>query len=97
MTMAGLNELNIVIQNIVISIGFVSTLLSRLNAKLPVSLEYIIGGGKLLSVNCRCRGCFVLVNKCKTMQIRPASTAIPVETPNSDRELAEVSVDMSEK
>lgn len=31
------------------------------------------------------------------MQIRPASTAIPVETPNSDRELAEVSVDMSEK
>lgn len=64
------------------------------NGELPVSLEYIIGGGKLLSLKCRCRGCFVFVNKCKTMQIRPPSTNIPVETPKSVGK-SEVKVDIS--
>lgn len=61
----------------------------------PVSLEYIIGGGKLLSLKCRCRGYLVLVNKCKTIQMRPANTAMPVETP-SNVGRSEVSVDRSE-
>lgn len=54
-----------------------------LHIHIPVSLEYIIGGGKLLSVNCRCRGYFVLLNKCNTIQIKPPKTAIPVETPSN--------------
>lgn len=62
--------------------------------QLPVSLEYMIGGGKLLSVKCRCRGYFVLLNKCKTIQMRPANTAIPVDTPNSVGK-SDVNVDIS--
>lgn len=49
----------------------------------PVSLEYIIGGAKFASAKFRCLGYFVLLNKCNTIQIRPASTAIPVVTPNN--------------
>lgn len=63
---------------------------------LPVSLEYMIGGGKLLSLKCRCRGYLVLVNKCNTIQIKPAKTAIPVETPKNVGR-SEVSVDMSKQ
>lgn len=62
--------------------------------ELPVSLEYMIGGGKLLSLKCRCLGYLVLLNKCRTKQMSPAKTAIPVETPNSVGK-SDVSVDMS--
>lgn len=50
---------------------------------LPVSLEYIIGGAKLASAKLRCLGYFVLLNKCNTIQMRPANTAIPDVTPKS--------------
>lgn len=50
---------------------------------LPVSLEYIIGGGKLASPKLRCLGYLVLLNRCNTMQIRPASTPMPTHTPSS--------------
>jgi len=42
-----------------------------------------MGGGILASAKFRCLGYFVLLNKCNTIHIRPASTAIPVETPNN--------------
>lgn len=48
---------------------------------LPVSLANIIGGPLWASAKCRVRGYFVLLNKCRTMQMRPARTAIPVVTP----------------
>lgn len=47
---------------------------------LPVSLEYNIGGGKFELLKFRCRGYFVLLNKCKTKQMRLANTAMPVVT-----------------
>lgn len=74
---------------------FISNSNKKCPPELPVSLEYMIKfDGKLLSVNCRCRGYLVLVNRCNTMQMRPAKTAIPVETPRSVGR-SEVSVDMS--
>lgn len=48
----------------------------------PVSLANITGGPECASARWL-RGYLVLLNKCKTMQIKPASTAIPVETPRS--------------
>lgn len=50
---------------------------------LPALFEYITGGGILASPKFLCRGYFVLLNKCKTIHIKPARTAIPVVTPNS--------------
>lgn len=49
----------------------------------PVSVEYIIGGGMLASPKFRCLGYLVLLNRCKTMHIRPAKTAMPVDTPSN--------------
>lgn len=49
---------------------------------LPVSLEYMIGGGRFASPKFRGRGYLVLVNRCNTIQIRPVSTAMPVATPS---------------
>lgn len=60
----------------------------------PVSLEYIIGGGKFASPKLRCRGYFVLLNKCNTIQIRPVRTAIPVVTPSRVGK-SDVNVDIS--
>lgn len=60
---------------------------------IPVSLEYMMGGGILASGNWW-RGYFVLLKRCKTIQIRPAKTAIPVETPNNVGK-SDVSVDIS--
>lgn len=48
---------------------------------LPVSLANIIGGPECASAKWRVRGYLVLLNRCRTMQIKPASTAIPVVTP----------------
>lgn len=48
-----------------------------------MSLANITGGPECASAKCRVRGYFVLLNKCKTMQISPASTAMPVLTPSS--------------
>lgn len=50
---------------------------------LPVSLANIIGGPWCASAKCRVRGYLVLLNRCRTMQMRPANTAIPVVTPKS--------------
>lgn len=50
---------------------------------LPVSLEYIIGGWEPLSLKRRMFGYLFLLNKCKTKQINPANTAIPVVTPSN--------------
>lgn len=60
----------------------------------PVSLEYIIGG-KLVSLKFRVRGYLVLLNKCNTIQMRPARTAIPVDTPSNVGK-SDVNVDISE-
>lgn len=49
----------------------------------PVSLEYIIGGAKFASPKFLWRGYLVLLNKCRTIQIKPARTAIPDVTPSS--------------
>lgn len=49
----------------------------------PVSLANMTGGPECASAKCRVRGYFVLLNKCRTMQISPASTKIPVDTPRS--------------
>lgn len=48
---------------------------------IPVSVEYIIGGCNVASPKLRCLG--YLLNKCNTIHIRPANTAIPVVTPNN--------------
>lgn len=37
----------------------------------------------LASPKLRCRGYFVLLNRCSTMQMSPASTAMPEETPSN--------------
>lgn len=42
-----------------------------------------MGGGRFASPKFRGRGYFVLLKRCNTMQMRPASTAMPVETPSS--------------
>lgn len=42
-----------------------------------------MGGGILASPKLRCLGYLVLLNRCNTMQMRPASTAMPEETPSS--------------
>lgn len=55
----------------------------RRNHTIPVSLENIIGGPACASAKCLVRGYFVLLNKCKTMHIKPASTAMPVVTPSN--------------
>lgn len=51
-------------------------------SSIPVSLANITGGPWCASAKCRVRGYFVLLNKCSTMQMSPASTAMPVVTPS---------------
>lgn len=60
-----------------------------------MSLEYNIGGGKFELLKFRCRGYFVLLNKCKTKQMRLANTAMPVVTLKSVGK-SDVNVDISD-
>lgn len=50
---------------------------------IPVSLAKNTGGPACASAKVLVRGYFVLLNKCNTMQMRPASTKMPVMTPRS--------------
>lgn len=42
-----------------------------------------MGGGIFASPKFRCLGYLVLLNRCSTMQMRPASTAMPEDTPSN--------------
>ena len=57
--------------------------LSGSRGRVPVSLEYRIGGGRWVSAKWRCLGYLFLLNRCSTMQMRPASTAMPDVTPSN--------------
>lgn len=63
---------------------------------LPVSLENNMGGAKLAFAKCRGRGDRADVNKCRTKQISPVNTAIPVATP-ANAEKSDVSKSKSVK
>jgi hypothetical protein len=81
--------ISMMVDSIVLSMEFLEILINnKYNGKghhiklIPVSLANITGGPECASAKCRVRGYFVLLKRCNTMHMRPASTAIPVETPS---------------